>query len=303
MLLPRHESRPVPELTPVHKAYKLALSREPVTVELSYDSDTDSFQHLDDTYSPIDDPRHTNGESSKPTTPRASTNPTSPGFLDYPPRHGAPSPDTWEPTNEPEAPTKVEVQVERCTFIPVSSLTPHTTLTNIMEVEIASASSSYSYHPSDAQLRVDEDSDHATGELSGNKSGKSTTLLPPAAVSSLATQLRQSHCRQINGQLLTNLETTYGQQIQTLRGPGPVHVADPSQTNKADTDEDTNTDDDDDEGSIDEWSTKDLEYTSVDGGEHPGMGWVVNDPVTGSWDKASLYALWTGVSSGTGLDS
>jgi hypothetical protein len=23
--------------------------------------------------------------------------------------------------------------------------------------------------------------------------------------------------------------------------------------------------------------------------------------VTGSWDKASLYALWTGVSSGTGL--
>jgi hypothetical protein len=32
MLLPRHESRPVPELTPVHKAYKLALSQEPVTV-------------------------------------------------------------------------------------------------------------------------------------------------------------------------------------------------------------------------------------------------------------------------------
>jgi hypothetical protein len=25
--------------------------------------------------------------------------------------------------------------------------------------------------------------------------------------------------------------------------------------------------------------------------------------VTGSWDKASLYALWTGVSFGTGLDS
>jgi hypothetical protein len=24
-------------------------------------------------------------------------------------------------------------------------------------------------------------------------------------------------------------------------------------------------------------------------------------PVTSSWDKASLYALWTGVSSGTGL--
>jgi hypothetical protein len=26
------------------------------SLELSYDSDTDSFQHLDDTYSPIDDP-------------------------------------------------------------------------------------------------------------------------------------------------------------------------------------------------------------------------------------------------------
>jgi hypothetical protein len=25
--------------------------------------------------------------------------------------------------------------------------------------------------------------------------------------------------------------------------------------------------------------------------------------VTSSWDKASLYALWTGVSSGTGLES
>jgi hypothetical protein len=33
MLLPHHENRPVPELTPVHKAYKLALSQEPVTVK------------------------------------------------------------------------------------------------------------------------------------------------------------------------------------------------------------------------------------------------------------------------------
>jgi hypothetical protein len=35
MLLPRHESRPVPELTPVHKAYRLALSQEPVTQMLT----------------------------------------------------------------------------------------------------------------------------------------------------------------------------------------------------------------------------------------------------------------------------
>ena len=69
---------------------------------------------------------------------------------------------------------------------------------------------------------------------------------------------------------------TYGQQVQTLRGPSSIHITDPSQANKADVDEDTNTDNDNDEGSIDKWSTKDLEYTSIDSGEHPGMEWVVN---------------------------
>jgi hypothetical protein len=51
-----------------------------------------------------------------------------------------------------------------------------------------------------------------------------------------------------------------------------MHIANPSQANEADADEDTNTNNNNDEGSIDEWSTKDLKYTSVDGGEHPGMG-------------------------------
>jgi hypothetical protein len=170
------------------------------SVELSYDSDTNSFHHLDDDYTPINDPRPANsdpqptkGESSQSITPHTSTNPTSPGFLDYPLHHGAPSPDTREPTNEPEAPAKVEIQVASRTFILVSSLAPHTALTNIVEVESTSSSSSNSYHPSDAQLQVDEDSDRATGELSGDKSGKSTTLLPPAAVSSLTSQPWQSH--------------------------------------------------------------------------------------------------------------
>jgi hypothetical protein len=174
----------------------------------------------------------------------------------------------------------VEAQVAHHTFIPVSSLTSHTTLANIMEVESMSSSSSDSYHPSDAQLRVDEDSDHATGELSGDKSGKSTALLPHTAVLSLAPQQQQPHIRQINGQLLTTLATVYGQQVQTLQGPGPIHSTDPSQANEADADEDTNEDNSDDEGSINEWSTKDLEYTSVDGGEHPRMGWVTNDPLS-----------------------
>jgi hypothetical protein len=138
---------------------KSATNHAEQSVELSYDSDTDSFHHLDDEYTPIDDLRHTNGdprptngESLQSTAPHTSTNPTSPGFLDYPPCHGAPSPNTWEPTNEPETPTKVEVQVERHTFIPVSSLAPHTALTNIVEVESTSSSSSNSYHPSDTQL-------------------------------------------------------------------------------------------------------------------------------------------------------
>jgi hypothetical protein len=152
-----------------------------------------------------------------------------------------------------------------------------------MEMKITSAFSSDSYHPSDAQLQVDEDSDHATRELSGDESGKSTTLLPPAAVLSLTSQPWQSHIQQINGQLLTTLATAYSQQIQTLWGPSPIHVTDPSQANKADADEDTNTDDNNDEGSINEWSTKDLKYTSVDGGEHPRMGWVVNDPLSADY--------------------
>jgi hypothetical protein len=251
------------------------------SMELSNDSDTYSFQHLDDDYTPIDDPRPTNsdlrptkGESSQSVTPYTNTNSTLPSFLDYPLRHGAPSPDTREPTDKPEAPMKVEVQIECHTFIPVSSLTPNTTLANIVEVEVTSDSSSDSYHPSDAQLRVDEDSNRTTRELSGDKSGKSTTLLPHTAVSSLAPQLQQSHTRQINSQLLTTLATTYGQQIQTLQGPGSIHPADPSQTNEADADEDTNNNNNN-EGSINEWSTKNLEYTSIDGGEHPEMGWVV----------------------------
>jgi hypothetical protein len=68
--------------------------------------------------------------------------------------------------------------------------------------------------------------------------------------------------------------------VETLQEPSSIPTADPSQANEVDTDKDTDTNDDDNEGSIDKWSTKDLEYTSVNGGEHPGMGWVVNDPLS-----------------------
>ena len=86
----------------------------------------------------------------------------------------------------------MEDQAAHQTFILVSSLAPHTALTNIMKVEIMSVSSSNSYHPSDAQLQIDEDSDHATRELSGDVSRKSTTLLPLAVLSPYTLQC-QSH--------------------------------------------------------------------------------------------------------------
>jgi hypothetical protein len=48
-------------------------------------------------------------------------------------------------------------------------------------------------------------------------------------------------------------------------------------------DADTNSNNNNDKGSISEWSTKDLEYTSVDGGEHPRMGWLANDPLSADY--------------------
>jgi hypothetical protein len=129
------------------------------SMELSNDSDTYSLQYLDDDYTPINnlqhtnsDPQPTNGKPSQSITLHTNTNSTSPSFLDYLPHQGAPSPDTREPTNKLKTPMKVEVQVERCPFISVLSLTPHTAHINKMEVEIELVSSSNSYYPSDAQL-------------------------------------------------------------------------------------------------------------------------------------------------------
>jgi hypothetical protein len=53
MLLPRHESRLVPELTPVHKAYELALSQEPVTPVLVVETAGASTLLTDPTISPF----------------------------------------------------------------------------------------------------------------------------------------------------------------------------------------------------------------------------------------------------------
>jgi hypothetical protein len=189
---------------------------------LSYDSDTDSFQHLNDNNTPSGDPWDsnsdpllTNGNSSKCPTQYTNTNTSSPSFLNYLPCCSAPSPDTQTPSNKPEASTKVEVQTIYRTFILVSSLTPPITLTDKMEVEIASVSSSSSsfYYPSDTQLQIDEDSNHATKELSGDGSRKLTTLLPHTAVSAFITPQSQwqPHCWQANSQLLAVLSTIHTQ--------------------------------------------------------------------------------------------
>jgi hypothetical protein len=67
--------------------------------------------------------------------------------------------------------------------------------------------------------------------------------------------------------------------------PNSTSAADPSQANEVDVDVDTNTDDDDSKGSISKWSTKDLKYTSINGGEHPRMGCVINDPLSADYYK------------------
>jgi hypothetical protein len=48
---------------------------------------------------------------------------------------------------------------------------------------------------------------------------------------------------------------------------------------------DDNTDNKDENRSISEWSTKDCKYISVDSGEHPRMGWVVNNPLSVDYYK------------------
>jgi hypothetical protein len=98
----------------------------------------------------------------------------------------------------------VEVQVAYCTFILVLFLASYCSITNKMEVEIELVSFSNFYHPSDAQLQTNEDSNHAAGELSGNNDKKPATLLPPVAISPTMLQ-HQSHVSQANGLLLNTL--------------------------------------------------------------------------------------------------
>ena len=215
-----------------------------------YDSDTDSLQHPDDSNTDEHQSQHPND-----TTTHMEAD-TQAGFLDYPPRQGAPSPDS-----QPGPSTKVELQGTNESFISVSPFTPLDPSTK-MEVEIETVSSD-SDHPSDAQLRHSED---ATGSPSTATSRRSATLLPPADVQA-PTSRREPHVRQANRQLFNSLHAVYGR-------------SDPSQPIEED-------DDDDDEEEEDDWPTHaTARYPSwSDRGEHPGMGWILNDPLSADFYK------------------
>ena len=78
-----------------------------------YDLDDDSLQHPDDS----DNNEHQSQHPNNTTTHMEAD--TQAGFLDYPPRQGAPSPD-----DQPGPSTKVEFQGTNESFISVSPFTP-----------------------------------------------------------------------------------------------------------------------------------------------------------------------------------
>ena len=111
---------------------------------ISDTSNTDSLHPMGD--KSTDDSRQRAESTASP-----AANPASPGFLDYPPRQRAPSPDTRAVSTEFSTPEKVEIQVTNESFVPVSYYASETPAANKMEVEIETVSAD-SDHPRDAQL-------------------------------------------------------------------------------------------------------------------------------------------------------
>src|SRR5882757_9717163 len=129
-------------------------------------SDTDSLHPMGD--KSTDDSRQRAESTASP-----AANSSSPGFLDYPPRQGAPSPDTRAASVEFSTPEKVEIQVTNESFIPVSYYASKTPAANKMEVEIEMVSSN-SDHPCDAQLQAHKDTNNDL-----DHEGPPSLLLPP----------------------------------------------------------------------------------------------------------------------------
>src|SRR5882757_2374049 len=231
---------------------------------VSDSSDTDSLHPMGD--KSTDDSRQRAESTASP-----AADPASPGFLDYPPRQGAPSPDTRAVSVEFSTPEKVEIQVTNESFIPVSHYTPEATTAQKMEIEVETVSSSDADYPRDAQLQAHEDADD-----NSDHEGPPSLLLPPPVQPT--EPRRESHVRQTNRLLFKSLEAVYGN------------------TSCHQTKEDEDDLSYEDESSNGAWSDscpgpssakpqEPLLPTWHDCGEHPGMGWSLNDPLSSNYYK------------------
>jgi hypothetical protein len=164
---------------------------------ISDSSDTDSFslQHVD-RESTADLDEHLSATKHAGAT---AGNSAPPGFLDHPPRQRTSFSDAGA-NSDFSSPEKVEVQITDEFNVPVPYVTPKGPVAVKMDVETAASSSD---HPSNAQLRTDEDADDALD-------GGPPALLPPATIYT-ATPRRESHVRQGQRLLSHALDSIYGQ--------------------------------------------------------------------------------------------
>jgi hypothetical protein len=229
-------------------------NNESLVISDSSDTDSLSLQHvnresiadLDEHLSATDRAGATAGNSAPP------------GVLDHPPRRHTSFSDAGA-NSDFSSPEKVEVQITDEFNVPVPYVTPKGPIAVKMEVETAESSSD---HPSNPQLRTDEDADDALD-------GGLPTLLPPATIYTAAPQ-HELHVQQSQCLLLNALNSIYGQTHQSYAD--------------AQVEQDEDSEHDDDDGT----TSKALELRLPlwqDRGDHPGGGWMVNDPLTSDHHK------------------
>jgi hypothetical protein len=230
---------------------------------ISDSSDTDSFslQHVG---------RESTADLDKHLEHAGATagNSAPPGFLDHLPRHRTSLSDAGA-NSDFSSPEKVEIQITDEFNIPVPYVTSKDPVAVKMDVQTAASSSN---HPGNAQLRTDEDADDALD-------GGPPALLPSATIYT-ATPRHESHVRQGQRLLFNALDSIYS---QTHKSYADAQV-------EQDEDPEHDDDDDDDES----WSDNDGTTSKgpepclpswQDRGDHPGSGWMVNDPLTSDHHK------------------
>jgi hypothetical protein len=233
---------------------------------ISDTSDTDSFslQHVN-RESTADLDEHLSATNRAGATAGDSA---PPGFLDHPPHHCTSFSDAGA-NSDFSSPEKVEIQITDEFNVPVPYVTSKGPVAVKMDVEAAASSSD---HPSNTQLRTDEDADDALD-------GGPPALLPSATIYT-AMPRRESHERQSQRLLFRALDNIYGQTHKSYADA------------QAEQDEDPEHDDDDDDD--ESWSNNDGTTSKgpeprlpswQDRGDHPGGGWMVNDPLTSDHHK------------------